>query len=78
MFYALILINNHIISCVNWMLSQLIREIVNLLPTFVHILEVTLSPSDRGNKRWYHVLTKSLSIELWLNSARDGISSIIS
>ena len=45
---------------------QVTREIINLPSTIAHILEETSSPEDRGNKRWYHALARSLSIELWM------------
>ena len=45
---------------------QVTREIVYLLPAIAHILEVTSSAGNRGNKRWYHALAQSMSIELWL------------
>ena len=47
---------------------QVTREIVNLLRTIANILEVTSSPSNHGNRRWYHALARSLSIELWLRT----------
>ena len=42
------------------------REIRNLLQAIGHILEVTMSPGGRKNRRWYPSLAQSLSIELWL------------
>ena len=48
------------------LVMQVAREIINILQAIVHILEVTLSPSDHGNKRWNHALSRSLGIELWV------------
>ena len=47
---------------------QVTRETVNLLHAIVLTLEVTSSPRDPGNRRWYHAPTQSLSIEVWLRS----------
>ena len=55
-------INNMIISISKPTLMfgmQVTREIVNLLLAIAHILEVTSSPGDRENKRWYHALARS-------------------
>ena len=48
---------------------QVTREIVNLLLAIAYILEVTSSSND-VKKRWYHALTQSLSIKLWLKPHR--------
>ena len=45
---------------------QVTREIINLLQVVALTLEVTLSPSDPGNRRWYHAPTQSPIIEIWL------------
>ena len=45
---------------------QVTREIVNLLQAIALTLEVTSSPGDPRNIRWYHAPAQSPSIGLWL------------
>ena len=49
---------------------QVRREIVNLLHAIALTLEVTSSPGDPGNRRWYHAPVQSPSIELRLRPRR--------